>query len=297
MNKDYNLYKIFMHLYEEKSISKVAKLLYVSQPAISYSLKELETTMNTNLFIRNNKGIQPTKNADELYKYVKTAFNILNTGEKRISEYNTDYETIIKIGSPGHISSFCLCNIINEFNKKYKNVKFQIYSKPTSDLVKMFETRELDILLNVAPMNFNSESCKTIFLKELKNCFAYSKKIHNDYYVNSVSDLNKYPLILPSIDAPAYADLTKYMLNRGVTLKSVVNSWTTESIIELTRQGLGIGYFFKDFISNMSDKDDFEIIEFDNNLPSLRLAVVYNEELLTPIIEEFVELIRNTYEV
>ena len=46
MNTDYNLYKIFLYLYEEKSISKTANKLYVSQPAISYSLKELE---NSNL--------------------------------------------------------------------------------------------------------------------------------------------------------------------------------------------------------------------------------------------------------
>ena len=42
MNIDYNLYKIFLYLYEDKSISKTANRLYVSQPAISYSLKELE---------------------------------------------------------------------------------------------------------------------------------------------------------------------------------------------------------------------------------------------------------------
>ena len=57
MNMDYNLYKIFLYLYEERSISKTANKLYVSQPAISYSLKELENSLGYTLFTRNSKGI------------------------------------------------------------------------------------------------------------------------------------------------------------------------------------------------------------------------------------------------
>ena len=84
MNIDYNLYKIFLYLYEEKSISKTAAKLYVSQPAISYSLKELENQLGYTLFYRNSKGIEPTLEAKELYTYVSTAFNIFNDAEEHI---------------------------------------------------------------------------------------------------------------------------------------------------------------------------------------------------------------------
>ena len=51
-NKDLNLYNIFLTLYERKSISRTADILYVSQPAISYSLKELESQLGYSLFYR-----------------------------------------------------------------------------------------------------------------------------------------------------------------------------------------------------------------------------------------------------
>ena len=70
MNTDYNLYKIFLTLYEQKSISKTASLLYVSQPAVSYNLKELESQLGYTLFYRNSKGIEPTMEANELYSYI-----------------------------------------------------------------------------------------------------------------------------------------------------------------------------------------------------------------------------------
>ena len=91
MNTDYNLYKIFLYLYEEKSISKTANKLYVSQPAISYSLKELEKQLGYTLFYRNSKGIEPTMEAKELYNYISTAscYTILNTFS--VSSFRLNY--------------------------------------------------------------------------------------------------------------------------------------------------------------------------------------------------------------
>ena len=88
-NRDFNLYKIFLTLYELKSISKTANKLYVSQPAISYSLKELEAQLGYNLFYRNSKGIEPTMEANELYSYISTAFNIIKSGEEHINNLNS----------------------------------------------------------------------------------------------------------------------------------------------------------------------------------------------------------------
>ena len=98
MNTDYNLYKIFLYLYEEKSISKTASKLYVSQPAISYSLKELENQLGYTLFYRNSKGIEPTAEAKELYGYISTAFNILNEAEDHLKKLDNLKIGCLKIG-------------------------------------------------------------------------------------------------------------------------------------------------------------------------------------------------------
>ena len=128
MNMDYNLYKIFLYLYEEKSISKTANKLYVSQPAISYSLKELENSLGYTLFTRNSKGIEPTQEAKELYNYISTAFNILNDAEEHVRNLNTLNIGNIRIGIPSHIGTLFLSEYINDFKKEYPNIKFNISS-------------------------------------------------------------------------------------------------------------------------------------------------------------------------
>ena len=160
MNTDYNLYKIFLYLYEEKSISKTANKLYVSQPAISYSLKELENQLGYTLFYRNSKGIEPTMEAKELYSYISTAFNILNDAEEHIKNLNQLNTGCIRIGIPSYLSFFFLNDSICEFRKIFPGIKFEIICASTNDMMEMLETRKLDLVFDTLPIESKKNTKK-----------------------------------------------------------------------------------------------------------------------------------------
>jgi len=290
MNTDYNLYKIFLYLVEEKSISKTANKLYVSQPAISYSLKELENQLGYTLFYRNSKGIEPTLEAKELYSYISTAFNILNDAEEHIKNLNNLNIGCIRIGTPSHIGIFYLSRFIVDFRKIYPGIKFEIISKSTADLVEMLETRNLDLIVDTLPINSKKNVTK-VTLSKLYNCFAYNKKILKDVEINQVDDLKNYPLILPSATSSIRLKLDEYMESRNAKLNPILESWTTEMMLEMVRRGVGIGYFIKNVIDTQSDKDDFEVISFDNKLPTVDVCCVYVNEFLTTATRKFVEIL------
>lgn len=85
-NFDLNLYKVFYTVAETKNISKAAEMLYVSQPAISYSIKTLEEALGGKLFYRNSKGVELTPEAEKLYESVKSCYHSLAVGEKIFTE-------------------------------------------------------------------------------------------------------------------------------------------------------------------------------------------------------------------
>lgn len=292
MNTDYNLYKIFLYLYEEKSISKTANKLYVSQPAISYSLKELETQLGYTLFYRNSKGIEPTMEAKELYGYISTAFNILNDAEEHIKNLNSLNIGCIRVGTPSHIGVFYLSSFISDFRKIYPGIKFEIICKSTADMIEMLETRKLDIIVDTLPINSKKNVTK-ITLAKLRNCFAYNKNIMKDVDVKSVEDLKKYPLILPSATASIRLKLDEYMESKNTKLNPVIESWTTEIMLEMVRKGVGIGYFVRNVIDSQDDKDNFEVLMFDDEFPAVDVCCVYVDDFLTMAARKFVELLGN----
>lgn len=290
MNTDYNLYKIFLYLYEEKSISKTAAKLYVSQPAISYSLKELENQLGYTLFYRNSKGIEPTLEAKELYSYISTAFNILNDAEEHIKNLNSLNIGCIRIGTPSHIGIFFLSSFIADFRKIYPGIKFEIICKSTTDMVEMLESRKLDIIVDTLPI-YSKKTVTKVTLSKLYNCFAYNKNIMKDVDVKKVEDLKNYPLILPSATASIRLKLDEYMESQNTKLIPIIESWTTELMIEMVRRGVGIGYFVKNVIDTQDDRENFEVITFDNNLPAVDVCCVYIDDFLTSATKKFIEML------
>ena len=290
MNIDYNLYKIFLYLYEERSISKTANKLYVSQPAISYSLKELESSLGYTLFHRNSKGIEPTLEATELYNYISTAFNILNDAEEHVKNLNNLNVGTIRIGVPSHIGVLALTNYINKFSKDYPKVKFDIISKAMPEMVEMLETRKLDIIIGILPINSERKLTK-INLKEVYNCFAYNKKVLKDIHIRKELDLLKYPLILPSSKTTYRNKLDDYMETRNVRLEPYIEVSTTEVALELVKKGIGIGYFIMDTINSQENKEDYEIIVFDD-LPNADISLVYIDDYTSIAAKKFIDSIK-----
>lgn len=290
MNTDYNLYKIFLYLFEERSISKTANRLYVSQPAISYSLKELESQLGYTLFYRNSKGIEPTLEAKELYSYISTAFNILNDAEEHLKNLNNLNIGCIRVGTTAQIGVFYLSKYIAEFRKLYPGIKFEIICKSTADMVEMLETRKLDIIVDTLPINSKKNVTK-VTLSKLHNCFAYNKKTMNDVKVKSVEDLENYPLILPSETSSIRLKLDEYMESQNIKLNSVLESSATEIMLEMVRNGSGIGYFVENVIDSQSDKSDFQVLSFNNSLPAVDVCCVYIADFLTMATGKFIDIL------
>ena len=89
-------YKIFLAVAEYKSISKAAAQLYISQPAVSITIRKLEENLNATLFIRKSKGVELTENGRKLYDSAKRALNMLLDTEDRLRFHqSTGYLRII----------------------------------------------------------------------------------------------------------------------------------------------------------------------------------------------------------
>jgi LysR family cyn operon transcriptional activator len=83
------LYKIFCCVVSTGNILKASEQLYISQPAVSRAIKQLENNIGCQLFVRSSRGVKLTKQGEILYKYAKQALTFLRTGEKRSPNMKT----------------------------------------------------------------------------------------------------------------------------------------------------------------------------------------------------------------
>ena len=286
MNTDYNLYKIFLYLYEEKSISKTASKLYVSQPAISYSLKELENQLGYTLFYRNSKGIEPTEEAKELYGYISNAFSILNEAEEHLKKINTLSTGNIRLGITPQLGMFCIIDCISKFKRKYPGIKFEIISKTSEELLEMLENRKIDIMIDTLPI-ISKKNIKKSIISRVPGCFVYNRDLNKDINIENLEDLNKYKLILPSYNMKIRTKLDEYMESNNIDLNPEIEADTREAILDMVKDGLGIGYL----IDDSKEDTELENVNFNNSLPIIDICCVYIEDFLTTAAKKFIEMI------
>ena len=194
-NCDYNKYKVFYAVAEYNSFSKASDILHISQPAISYSVKELENQLNTKLFIRENRKIKLTDDGEKLMFYLRKAFNDINIAERMLMEKKEEYQGLVRIGIYEHLSMLILPDIFDNFIKKYPSVKFEVTASSSAELKEKLKNRELDYIITQYPVFMeNSDIFVEEELFELKNCFFTCKKFFDLYNDNQLEEL---PLILP----------------------------------------------------------------------------------------------------
>jgi DNA-binding transcriptional LysR family regulator len=99
-------YRIFCEVAKHRSFSKTAKSLYMTQPAVSQAIMNLERELDTRLFTRTSKGVNLTNDGSLLYEYVNSAINLINIGEKKLAESKDLLTGEMKIGVGDTISRY-----------------------------------------------------------------------------------------------------------------------------------------------------------------------------------------------
>lgn len=119
MDINYELYKVFYYVAKTLSFSEASKQLYISQSAVSQSVKSLETKLNQHLFIRSTKKVKLTPEGEVLFKHVEPAINLIIRGENQILDANTLNGGQLRIGASDTICRYYLVPYLREFHAHF----------------------------------------------------------------------------------------------------------------------------------------------------------------------------------
>ena len=126
MDINYELYKVFYYVAKTLSFSEASKQLYISQSAVSQSVKSLETKLNQHLFIRSTKKVKLTPEGEVLFKHVEPAINLIIRGENQILDANTLNGGQLRIGASDTICRYYLVPYLREFHAHFPNVHIKV---------------------------------------------------------------------------------------------------------------------------------------------------------------------------
>lgn len=260
MNINYESYKIFYYTAINKSVSKAAEILLISQPAVSYQIKTLEEELGITLFVRTKKGVTLTEEGEILFSYVKKGIEAFYNGENALTNLkNLDYGNI-RIGSSATVSKHVLMPYLEKFHKTYPNIEINITNNLTEELLKDLRNGNLDILILNMPM----AEYKDLSIKKIMN--VQDIFVTNEYYYKKINgsinlkDLNKYPLLFQKKPSNTREYLDKYLKENNTILTPKMEIVSYNLIMDFLKIGFGIGYATKEFIKpELANKELYEL--------------------------------------
>lgn len=282
MNINYETYKIFYHVANSKSISKSAEELCISQPAVSWQIKNLENQIGCTLFTRTKKGVSLTKEGEILFEYVKKGIEAFNNGENILTNYkNLDVGTI-RIGASTTVCRYCVMPYLETFHKMYPNIDIQIVNTLTDNLVNDLHNGNLDLLVLNMPMK-EYKDLKVTKLMDVEDTFVANQ----DFYKKTngsitIEELKNYPLLIQKNPSNTRAYLDNYFKENNIHINPKMEIVSYNLIMDFAAAGFGIAYATKEFVKDeLESKKLYEIkvkpmvkkryiglVTLNNNIPN-----------------------------
>lgn len=288
-NINLNLYRVFYVVAMTKSFSESSKYLHISQPAISKHIQNLEYELDTILFYRTNRGIEPTPEAKILLSYVEKAYNILKLGEQQLQECKELSQTKISIGIPSILSKYYLNKYLLSFMTNYPKVAIKMQNSKNEELINALDQNALDLIITYGNNSNVSSNYKNELLLSDEYVFVYNEnklKIDN---IESIKDLNNYNLILPSKETIERKKLDDKLNENNIILNPILELESNQMMINYIKEGLGIGYILK-FVALQNE--DLTIINIPEELPQEEIRLIYDEESIITSTKEFINLLK-----
>ncbi|KRG16457.1 LysR family transcriptional regulator [Virgibacillus soli] len=286
-----DLYKVFCQVGKDKSFSKAAKALYMTQPAVSQAMKQLENELEIRLFNRTPKGVSFTNEGHLLFEYVQSAINLIETGEEKILEFKNLTTGELKIGVGDTISRHFLLPYLETFHNRYPNIKFKIVNGTTLEMCSLLKSGGIDVAICNFPIEDPSlEQIPCLDIHDIFVCGRDYKSELNEPL--SLEGITTFPLILLEPKSNSRKYIEDYIRSKGIQIEPEFELGSHDLLLEFAKINLGIACVTKEFSMEYLDNGLLYEIELSESIPKRSIGVCFLKSVpLAPASMKFVEMI------
>lgn len=291
MDINYELYKVFYYVATCLSFSEASKQLYISQSAVSQSIKTLERKLDQSLFIRSTKKVQLTPAGKILLKHIEPAMNLISRGENQLLDSNSLGLGQLHIGASDTICRYFLVPYLKQFHKNFPNVPIKVTNATSLSCVDLLEQGKVDLIVTNYPNNRLNNSYVQKLVCEFHDVFIANSAFSNLQTKEiSFQELLEYPILMLDQKSTTSEYLHNIFLQHQLNLLPQIELSSNDLLIDLARIGLGIA-FIPDFCIS-ADSVDLFILRTREQIPARQLAAAINTNLpVSAATDEFLKLL------
>ncbi|WP_010531851.1 LysR family transcriptional regulator [Lentibacillus jeotgali] len=281
-------WELLITLYEEGTITNTAEKLYISQPALTYRIKQMEKTFQAKIISRGNKGVTFTNQGLYLVDYANKMIKELRKTIDEIKNIEGEVQGTLRLGVSSNFALYKLPLLLEGFLSQYPKVEVSLTTGWSSRILSKLQSEEVHVAILRGEHNWTGEQ---LILNEETLCVTSTDKVN-------IENLPKLNLIRYHTDFHLKNTIENWWKNKFTMPPQVsMEVDRIETCKELVRKGLGFGIFPS---ISLNEEDNFYTVDLeeDNKKILRKTWLLHRQELLElNVVNSFVRFIRNHYDV
>lgn len=308
-------YHIFNAVAEAGNISKAAKTLYISQPAISRAVSKLEQNLSVKLFIRGSRGVHLTEEGKLLYEHTRSAFDSLRQGEENLRRINTLGIGQLRIGVSTTLCKYILMPYLQDFIQEYPHIQVTIQCHSTFETLELLEEGKIDI--GLVGESANLRALEFLPVTEIEDIFVATEtylknlKLREQQEESSISEASSRKVRRSSVKKAPESALScfksgtlmlldeknisrlyieDYFNKNHIETGQILEVSNMDLLIDFSKIGLGIGCVIKEFVQKELEDRTLVELPLPAKINKRKVGFTYNKTTLqSSSVHKFIE--------
>ena len=277
------------------SFTKAAETLHMTQPAVTFQVRQLEEHFNTRLFDRTHNRISLTEAGQKVYEYAERIFQLYNELENSVRELTGDISGVLILGASTTIAEYMLPALLGDFKAKYPDVNLRLKVSNTDGIVSMVEHNVIDLGVVEAPVtnkNLAVDVCRTDRLVAIVppgHPLAANDSVH-------LSSIVEYPYICREEGSGTREVVLDYLREAGIDpsqLNIIMELGSLEALKGAVESGIGISIVSRATLVKEIKLGTLKVLELDPPMERPFSFVHQKHKFRQRAMEELLDFARN----
>ncbi len=270
----YDYYRVFYYVAKYKSFTQAASVMLANQPNITRAVKNLESALGCTLFVRSNRGVQLTPEGARLYSHISVAFEQIQMGEEELAMNKSLGSGIVSIGVSETALHCLLLPVLKQYKALHQGVSIKVSNHSTPQAITALKNGLVDFAVVTTPLD-SVEILREIPIKEVREVAvcgsAFSELADREL---TLAELAEYPIVCLGSQTKTYDFYTKLFLEHGLTLRADIEAATTDQILPMVKNDLGIGFVPEEFVRNEVNHRNIYVLNLIDEIPPRYICIV-----------------------
>ena len=287
------LYKVFYSVAKCGSLTKAAEELYISQPAVSQAIKQLERSLGGKLFNRTHKGMELSETGGkQIFPIVEQALKLFESAESKYSELKDTATGVVRICASDTVATHFLIPYIKKYHEKYPDVNLILQNGTSGETIELLKNKKGDIGFVNLPIDDSDISLMNTVM-QLHDTFVASDSFSElTGRTVDLKLLQDYPLLMLELSTATRQAIVSFAHSHGIHLHPEIELASLELMTELAKNGIGIACIPREFVAHELKEGTLKEIKTSPALPTRAIGLALpKNETMTYAVKEFLKMV------